>query len=142
MEISPLPVKGCKFWSMLWTHDHWVSKLTLEKGCCPAFEQNLFSSSKDTLWPVCLKLARWFWRRECFNFINIFFVFSNYLPPEKGVAVHWNKFLLSSPKDALCQVWLKVVKWFWRRRWKCGKFTTTKDNVYISIRKGKKNLIA
>ena len=27
--------------------------------------------------------------------------------------------------NALCQVWLKLVQWFWRRRWKCEKFTTT-----------------
>ena len=24
MEISPLPVKGCKFWPMLGTHGHWA----------------------------------------------------------------------------------------------------------------------
>ena len=23
---------------------------------------------------------------------------------------------LNSPKDALCQIWLKLAKWFWRRR--------------------------
>ena len=28
-----------------------------------------------------------------------------------------------SPKDALCQVWLKLAQWFWRMRWKCEKFT-------------------
>ena len=22
-----------------------------------------------------------------------------------------------SPKDALCQVWLKLARWFWKRRW-------------------------
>ena len=26
-------------------------------------------------------------------------------------------------KDASCQVWLKLAQWFWRRRWKCEKFT-------------------
>ena len=31
----------------------------------------------------------------------------------------------TSPKNALCQVWLKLVQWFWRRRWKCEKFMTT-----------------
>ena len=32
----------------------------------------------------------------------------------------------------LCQVWLKLVQWFWRRRWKCEKFTdrrTTRDQI-------------
>ena len=26
-------------------------------------------------------------------------------------------------KDALCQVWLKLAQWFWRKSWKCEKFT-------------------
>ena len=34
-----------------------------------------------------------------------------------------NKLESPSPKDALCQVWLKLAHWFWRRRWKCEKFT-------------------
>ena len=44
--------------------------------------------------------------------------------------------------DALCQVLLKLAHWFWRRRWKCEKFTTTTtttttmtDNGQILIRK-------
>ena len=31
----------------------------------------------------------------------------------------------TSSKDALCLDWLKLVQWFWSRRWKCEKFTTT-----------------
>ena len=27
-----------------------------------------------------------------------------------------NKLESSSPNDALCQVWLKLAQWFWRRR--------------------------
>ena len=26
-------------------------------------------------------------------------------------------------KSSLCQVWLKLAQWFWKRRWKCEKFT-------------------
>ena len=29
----------------------------------------------------------------------------------------------SSPMETLCQVLLKVAQWFWRKRWKCEKFT-------------------
>ena len=39
------------------------------------------------------------------------------------MARHLNKLESPSPKDALCQVWLKLAQWFWRRRWKCEKFT-------------------
>ena len=30
---------------------------------------------------------------------------------------------IPSTKGCLCQVWLKLAQWFWRRRWKCEKFT-------------------
>ena len=78
-----------------------------------------FPSPKDALWQVWLKLAEWFRRRRFFNFVNIFLLFRNYLPLQKGRALYLNKLESPSPKDALCQVWLKLAKWFWRRRWKC-----------------------
>ena len=37
-------------------------------------------------------------------------------PLEKGVGLHLNKFVSPTPKDALCQVWLKLAQWFWGRR--------------------------
>ena len=60
------------------------------------------------------KLAPWFWRRIFLNFINVFLLFHNYLPLEMGMALHLNK-LESPPKDALCQVWLKLADQVWRR---------------------------
>ena len=48
---------------------------------------------------------------------KIFLLFHiNHLPLEKGVALHLNKFEYTSPKNALCQVWLKLDQWFSRRR--------------------------
>ena len=35
---------------------------------------------------------------------------------ENLLVLHLNKLESPSPKDALCQVWLKLAKWFWRRR--------------------------
>ena len=101
------------------------------------------SSPKDALCQVWLKLVQWFWRRRFFNFVNVFSLFRNYFPLEKGGALHLNKLESPQPKDALCQVWLKLAKWFWTRRWKCEKFTTTPttttttttDNGQILIRK-------
>ena len=61
-------------------------------------------SPKDALCQVWLKLAQWFWLRGVFNFINVFWLFQNYLPLEKGRALHLNKLKSPSPKDALCQV--------------------------------------
>ena len=41
----------------------------------------------------------YFW----FNFLNVFSIFQNYLPLEKGGALHLNKLEFPSTKDALCQ---------------------------------------
>ena len=89
----------------------------------PFIWTNLNSPSpKDALCQVWLKLIKWFWRRFL-NFVNVFFLYPFYLPLEKGRALYWNKLESPLPKDALCQVWLKLAQWFWRRRWKCEKFT-------------------
>ena len=73
-------------------------------------------SPKDALCQVWLKLAQWFWRRRFLNFVNVFSQFRNNLPLEKGGALHLNKIESPSPKDALCEDWLKFAHWFWRRR--------------------------
>ena len=71
---------------------------------------------KNAYWQVWLKLAQWLRRRRYFNFVNIVLLFRNYLPLEMEGALHLNKLEFLSPKDAFCKVWLKLVQWFWRRR--------------------------
>ena len=44
-----------------------------------------------------------------------FLLFRNYLLLIKGGALHLNQLEISLPKDTLCQVWLKLAKWFWSR---------------------------
>ena len=57
---------------------------------------------------------------EDFKISSIFFsIFRNYLPLKWGGALHLNKLESSSLKDALWQIWLKLVQWFWKRKWKC-----------------------
>ena len=41
-------------------------------------------------------------------------LFYCHLPLEKGRALNLNKLENTLPKDALCQVWLKLTQWFWR----------------------------
>ena len=48
-------------------------------------------SSKNALRQIWLKLAQWFWRKRFLNFVNLFSVFCNYLPLEKGMALLLNK---------------------------------------------------
>ena len=64
---------------------------------------------KNALCQVWLKLTQWFWRKRYFNFVHVFSLFLYYLHVEKGGAPHLNKLESPSPKDALCQVWLKLV---------------------------------
>ena len=52
------------------------------------------------------------WRRRFFNFVNVFSLFHNYPPLEKGGVLHLNKLESPSSKDTLCQVWLKLAQWF------------------------------
>ena len=69
---------------------------------------------------LCAKFG-WNWfsgsgEEDFFNSVNVFSLFRNYLPLEKGRTLYLNKLESPSPKDALCQVWLKLAQWFWRRR--------------------------
>ena len=84
-----------------------------------------FPSPKDDLCQVWLKLAQWFWRRKILKFVNVFLLFRTDLPLDKDLAHYLIKLESLASKDALCHVWLKLAQWFWRRRWKCEKFTTT-----------------
>ena len=49
------------------------------------------------------------------DFVNVFSLFLNYLPLEKGMVLHLDKLEFPSPKDDLCRDWLKLTQWFWRK---------------------------
>ena len=51
---------------------------------------------------------------KIFKFRQCISLYHNYVPLEKGGAL--NKLESPLPKDALCQVWLKLAQWFWRKR--------------------------
>ena len=107
--VFPLTIFGCFI-------SRFRNYLPFEKGGALHLNKLISPSPKDALCQVWLKLAQWFLRRRFFNFVNVFLLFRNYLPLEKGGALHLNKVEYPSPEDALCQVWLKLVQWFWRRR--------------------------
>jgi hypothetical protein len=73
-------------------------------------------SPKDDLIQVWLKLVPWFWRTRFLKDFSVFSHFHYYLPLARGYLLPLNKLELPSPKDNLCQVWLKFALWFWRRR--------------------------
>ena len=90
--------------------------LPLKKGGAIHLNKLESSSPKNALCQVSLNLALWLLRRKFLKFVNIFLLFRYYLPLEKGVALHLNKLESPSPKDALCQVWMKLTQWFLRGR--------------------------
>ena len=57
--------------------------------------------AKDALFHVWLKSVQWFWRRRFFNFVDVFTLFRNYLPSEKGGALHLNNLESPLAKDAV-----------------------------------------
>jgi hypothetical protein len=59
-------------------------------------------------------LAHWFWRKFK-KFSSVFLLICCYFSLGMGIALHLNNIESLSPKDDLCQVWLKLAKWFWRR---------------------------
>ena len=83
--------------------------LPLEYGMTLHLNKHDFPSPKDALCQVWLKLALWFLRRRFLKFVNVFSPFPYYLPLEKGGVLHLNKLESPSPKNAVCQVWLKLV---------------------------------
>jgi hypothetical protein len=95
----------------------------LWRGPGPLFEQFRIPLPKDDLCQVWLKLACWFWRRRFFKYFSVFLLFCDYLPLEKVNPFYLNNLESPSPKDDLCQVWLKLAQWFWRSR-KCKSLWT------------------
>ena len=71
---------------------------------------NLYTLHPMMIW------AKFDWNWRFFKIVNLFSIFHNYIPLEIEGAFHLNKLEFPSPKDDLCQVWLKLAQWFWRRR--------------------------
>jgi hypothetical protein len=61
-------------------------------------------------------LACWFWRRRFLKIFSVFLLFCNYLPLENGYHLRLNTLESPLTMDDLCQVWLKLAEWFWKRR--------------------------
>jgi hypothetical protein len=69
-------------------------------------------SSKDNLYHIWLNLACWFWRRRFLKICSVVLLFRYYLPLEKGYPLPLNNLKFPTPKDDLCQVWLKLARGF------------------------------
>ena len=88
----------------------------LEEGCGSLFVKIWIPSTQGYLVPNLVEIGPVVLKREFLNIFNIILIFRFYLPFEKDGAFHLNKLQFPSPKDALCQVWLKLAQCFWRGR--------------------------
>jgi hypothetical protein len=57
----------------------------------------------------------WLVLGKIFKNVQLFLLFRYYLPLEKGYPIRLNKHTFPTPKDHLCQVWLELAQWFWRK---------------------------
>ena len=112
VDIGPLVMENT-FLKTVNVCSYICNYLPLEKGGDLHLNKLKSPSPKDDLCQAWLKLAQWFLKWWLLKFVNVFSLFRNYLPLKKGTGPFiLNKLALSSPKDALCQVWLKLTQWF------------------------------
>ena len=75
----------------------------------PSFEQILIPFTQVCIVPNFVEIGPVVLEKKIFkNFVNVFFIFGNYLPLEKDWVLHLNNFESPLPYDALCQVWLQL----------------------------------
>ena len=95
---------------------HFCNYLPFEEDLALYLKKIDFPLPKDNLYQVCFTLACWFWIRRFLKILSAFSLFRYYLPLEWGYPLSLNKLESPLPTDNLCQVWLKLAQWFWRRR--------------------------
>ena len=74
-------------------------------------------------------------KKKFFKISSMYFsLFCNDLPLEKGGGLNLNKLESPSPKYALCQVWLKLAQWFWKKKIFVNVFSLFRN--YLPLEKG------
>ena len=73
-----------RFFKFVKVFSQFRNYLPLEKDGALHLSKLESPSPNNALYQDWLKLAQWFWRREFFNFVNVFSLFRNYRPLEKG----------------------------------------------------------
>jgi hypothetical protein len=108
-----------------WPHPNftflWLSPLW--RGPGPLFEQTWIPFTQGWFVPSLIELCPGV-LEKFFLKLQFFLLFRDYLLLERGDPLHLNKLESPPPKDDLCQVWLKLVQWFWRRSRKCKSLQT------------------
>ena len=87
-----------------------ISKLSpLGKGRYPSFVQTWILFTQGCFVPSLVEIGPVVLEKKIFKLCLCILLIRNYLPLENGGNLHLNKLESPSPRDALCQVWLKLV---------------------------------
>ena len=142
VEIGSVILEKKIFFNFINVFSLFRNYLPLEKGRALYLNKTLIPFTQGWFEPV--EIGSVVLEKENFwNFVNVFLPFCNYLPLKKSRVLDFNKLESLHPR-MLCA---KLAQWFWRRRWKFEKFTTTPtttsttttttttDNGQILIRK-------
>jgi hypothetical protein len=62
--------------------------------------------------------------KKIFKIFQCIFIVLLLYPLGEGESPSFEKLESPPPKDDLCQVWLKLAQWFWRRSRKCKSLQT------------------
>ena len=87
---------------------------------------------------ICAKFG-WNWSfgsSDILKFCQCIFVFCYHFPLEKHITLHLDKLKFPSPRDVLCQVWLKRAHWFLRRRFSFKVNVVSLFRYYLPFENG------
>jgi hypothetical protein len=85
----------------------------LWRGPCPLFVQTSIPFMQRWFVPCLIEIGLQVLEKKIFSNINTC----------KNVFPHLYNSESPLPKDDLCQLWLKLAQWFWRRSRKCKSLT-------------------
>ena len=103
--------------------DFWISSMhfcnfvIVSQRQGPSFGQTWIPFTQGCIVPSLVKIGPVVLEKKIFwiSWMYFCYIVKN-LPLKTSGAFRLKKFEFPLPKDALCQAWLKLTQWFWRRR--------------------------
>jgi hypothetical protein len=97
----------------------------LWRGPGPLFEQFRIPFTQGWFMSSLIEIGLLVLEKKIFKNFQCIFTLLWLSPLREGQSPSFEQFRIPSPqKDDLCQVWLKLAKWFWRRSRKCKTLQT------------------
>ena len=111
------------FWRRRILNEVNVNLSPLGMGHGPSFEQTWIPNTLGCFLSSMVENDLVVLEKKDFKHVNVFSLFHYYLSLVISMVFLLNKFDFPLSKEALCQVWLKLVWWSWKLRWKTEHFT-------------------